>query len=1058
MGSGAMTQPPPPPPGFVLQPPLATVPPPPEGFVLQGPEAEPQGLAKAAGATSEPESWLDALMSGLSYADATGANVVRGLRTGVSNTAGLPVDAMNALPLLGNILPGEQGFRRMSDMGLPEGQHQAPFLGSEFIDNALGGFGAIEEPPAPQDMVQRFGRRIGEEVGAAAVPAAGILTAAGRMGVQGARNGGVLSRMFIEPAAVNPSRFVGQETAAATAAGAGAAGANEMAPDSPMADLLGAIFGAGVYGAGRKIGGMAGETLHALTGKASYVDDVVREAVTDRIAKEAGLRPAQPGGAIDTTDLVEAIGRGPRVGNTIPGYQESLADRTGNPGIASLEYSRQSGPNSGVFTSRRSSNTAAVDSAMSRSEPNGTPGAFRSALEDERQNLVGAAGTEATHARDAADTMAYNLAPTMDAEARGANIRAALQDASEQAYELVRQLFAPINESDAVVDMAPLAERFGQIDSRLSTAERRRFQSPEASIPAELAESGEQPIREVTGLRSALTDVAREAAASGDRQGARVANQNVSALDEFLEEALGGGRQQPLPEPHATYQAQIEALDAAGAPDSAYRNILSTGSKGDLRRGETWRGRVESYINRARQEQAVGPSPTPPAANAPDAEWEAYRAARAGWTERMNSPAPPASNGLFEQYQAAREARRGYADRFERPGDAISETLRTREGGGPRRPDSAVTRPFVQPNEGRRRDFDMLHQEAGQDDRVRGAVSDQVKADVQPRLTAADRLDAYMAANSQTLDQYPDLRAELEEMAGRRRTADRATQEEKNILREFGPGGSSSVAKYLQYGDEKAENAMKGVLAAKQPGQAIDDLLTFVNDDPAAVEGARRVFWNILQKRGRSAGETTLTMDGSQPWMPQRLRRFLEDPSTQAVAERLWRDNPEHLQNIREIAETLQGVDLRSRAKAPNTSGTTQGMNELLTPEALQSRIYAVQSGRISMVYFLTSLASVTGRRAVRAARGQAIERVLDEALNNPEAAAMLLRENNPANRAALARRAKTWMGNEASTLIDMLSDEIIEPPEDGGPLRVTLDPNAHDDDRDELMRAIEGR
>lgn len=40
----------------------------------------------------------------------------------------------------------------------------------------------------------------------------------------------------------------------------------------------------------------------------------------------------------------------------------------------------------------------------------------------------------------------------------------------------------------------------------------------------------------------------------------------------------------------------VDELDAEGAPDSAYRDILSTGSKDKLKKGETWRSRVQRYI------------------------------------------------------------------------------------------------------------------------------------------------------------------------------------------------------------------------------------------------------------------------------------------------------------------------------------------------------------------------------------------------------------------------------------------------------------------------------
>jgi len=46
----------------------------------------------------------------------------------------------------------------------------------------------------------------------------------------------------------------------------------------------------------------------------------------------------------------------------------------------------------------------------------------------------------------------------------------------------------------------------------------------------------------------------------------------------------------------------------------------------------------------------------------------------------------------------------------------------------------------------------------------------------------------------------------------------------------------------------------------------------------------------------------------------------------------------------------------------------------------------------------------------------------------NPEIAAAPLKENNPANRAAMRWRAKLLLGNEASTFFDILDDEEQDP------------------------------
>jgi hypothetical protein len=190
-----------------------------------------------------------------------------------------------------------------------------------------------------------------------------------------------------------------------------------------------------------------------------------------------------------------------------------------------------------------------------------------------------------------------------------------------------------------------------------------------------------------------------------------------------------------------------------------------------------------------------------------------------------------------------------------------------------------------------------------------------------------------------------------------------------------------------------------------------------------------------MQQRARRGGETTATTDGVQPWMPKALKGFLDDPATAAVAERLYRDNPEHLANIRDISDVLQGVALRSRARAANTSGTAQGISNILTPETLQSRFYAYKRGQTSLGFMLTALGSVMARRAVRDAQSEAIEKLLDRALLDPDLAAQLLKEGNPANRAALVRKAKAYLGNEASTLTDIL--------------------DGNENDRDPIKRAI---
>lgn len=53
--------------------------------------------------------------------------------------------------------------------------------------------------------------------------------------------------------------------------------------------------------------------------------------------------------------------------------------------------------------------------------------------------------------------------------------------------------------------------------------------------------------------------------------------------------------------PSDRWQGIVDELDAENAPDHKYRDILSTGGKDNLKRGETWRSRVLNYIRMDRE-------------------------------------------------------------------------------------------------------------------------------------------------------------------------------------------------------------------------------------------------------------------------------------------------------------------------------------------------------------------------------------------------------------------------------------------------------------------------
>lgn len=897
---------------------------------------------------------VDRIMGGASAAGRLGSVGLQGARQGAGNLIGLPADLVNMAPQALNLIPGVDGVPTFTGMaGRPDvffGDQAAQALGAP-ADAARAGLGAagIDVPEVqPETGPERMTARVGEELGAAAVPVGGALAAGARVTRDQARNLPEILRMFVEPAHLNPARFVRREGAVTAGAGAGAGTANEIVggretTGQQFADLVGAISGALAVGAGSAGWNALSQITRAARNDPNYIDNVVRQRATDAIADSSDLPRSPDGSPLDTDPLVSQIMGGDSPQAAIPGYRDSLADRTGDAGIAALEYQRQSGSGAGRFAARRGENTAAIDSAMRDVEPQGSPGALRETLETERTSRLDAARDTTQRARRSFDDASAQLNSTLTGGDRGANIRAALEDASDSAYAVVREAWAPLNRSRETVNVGPLADSFSEIDQGLGMAGRNRFRPDEADIPEALMRPGgedtptgllgpdgqplmrpgappvtEVELLEVTDLRSALTDAQREARNRKSSPEVRVIGDHIRAIDDYLDASV-----------------------------------------------------------------------------------------------------PPA---LREQYDAARAATSDFSDRFTRPQSPIAQTLDRREGQY-RVPDSGVARRFVQSDEKNVAAFESLMREAGTDDRVRNSVRDQILSDVSARnlLDRPDQLDAYLGRYSQVFEQFPDLRRQLGDAGSVRRQLASAERAEESLNLMLTKNGRSAVANYLQFGDANAQTAMRNVIASKDPARAMDELLTFVGDAPEAVEGARRLFWERMQQAGRSGGETTRSVSGDQPWMPRALKGFLDDPRVTAVAERLYRDNPEHLERIREIADGLQNANIRERMRAPATSGTAQGIAPSM--ETLASRSFAVQRGVVGIPFTLTNLGGIVARRIVSRAQNAALERTLDEALLNPEFAAALLRENNPANRAALNRMAKSYLGNQASTFTRMLNE-----------------------------------
>ncbi|SFI05867.1 hypothetical protein [Methylobacterium brachiatum] len=1071
---------------------------------------------------------------------------VRGVAQGAATMAGLPVD-LTTLAL--NLTPGVAQIR--TALGL-EPTISKPFLGSDFNkaaldaanDATIGGINAVtganlDLPVREGDNIfERGANRIGQEIGGAALPAGAAIGKAAQVGMEGARAiQNPIARHFVEQAAANPSKFLGREVGAAGAAGAGAAGVNEVTRAAGVdehgighaaGDLAGALGALSLYGIGSHAIGKARDVYGAITGSDKFANQVVRDAVVDRLASAAGA-PTVPIGkrdVFDTGDIVAAIerGRAKPIGDTVPGYQDTLADVTRNPGIAAQEYARRTA-GSVPLAQRGAANEGAVNAAIDALAPEGQAGALRDRLADRRSGLLRDAAAETAAAQARFEEAAAQLQAQMHPDARGQDIRAALEEAKAAARAVERNAWEGVTTGEA--DIRPLVEAFGNVRSGLTETARDLFDPshltgiPSRFLPAEVEAGAEAaaagPTRAgLSGDERAMGErpAALEPAPAPTPTPPAPAAPAMSAEDRIMMAIEGApvratkGRNlwdvraavSDMPEDEfrtALLKLQAEkrtSLSQYSDPKSYEGKYVfdpfGNGDRNDARHiayvpgemgilGNSWpNGRPrapepeaspsaqaqEAPMAQPAQRQPEPPppprEPTPLAPETPAApengpvsvslrETADLRSALSAEHRDALSSANPARARVIEQYidaldtyardvhpdveayDNARDISRRLNDRFTRLQTDVAQVL-DRNQGVYRQSDASVPGRFVRPDTGDQTGLERLMAESymnANPERARNAVADQIRADTSG-LQSPEAVARYVEEHSRVLDSFPDLRAQLVERANAQHVAGNAARRQEDLTASLGTEntrGSSSVGKYLQHGTEQTSRAIQGVFTSSKPAEAARELLEFAGRDRAAIDGLRRAIWEEAERVGRRKGETTASTDGVQPWMPGKLKAFVDKPNVRAVLQEAYRDDPEHLENLDRLAEVLRHANVGARGRAPNSSGTAQGVLDAIkgavSPESIQSGVMSVKRGQIGVPWLVTSIAARLARNSVKAAQGPAINRMLDEALVNPEAAAALLRENNPVNRAYLSRSSKLWGIEHADQLASALND-----------------------------------
>lgn len=478
-------------------------------FSAQGqrisPEQAPQANPRFQGGTHIPSATFGSVLSQFGS----------GVNERLANIIGLPINVLNET--VGQLLPGEP---------------IASPLETGFRDVFVG--------PDPQNQPERVARRTGEEVGATLPLAAVPFAAAAQPAVRGAT--GVVERTgqaFLQGIRNTPARAATGELAATTGAGLGAGVAQEVAPGSAGAEMVGQL-GGGVAPA------VLANTPTALLARgARGIARRVSPAALETAARDEVSRVIGPS---LTPEAQRNLAEAQTLSDEIPGFQPSLAEATDSPSLIATQRRREAGA-VGQELESLVQRRAASEEAIERFGQDVAPESADS-LEyvfDTAQDRIVGLRTRVGAQQLAAERRGQQLAdviPQADRAATGESLRNNLIQKRQNARTRLNRLATDlgINDVDVSVGFGRLQERLTETLAPRSRIPQRRADRPEL-LDEILAIGPRRGVNEPTvtfqdfmELRSRATDDLLDAMSSAEPNRRRI--RSLVRIKQFLDDEL----------------------------------------------------------------------------------------------------------------------------------------------------------------------------------------------------------------------------------------------------------------------------------------------------------------------------------------------------------------------------------------------------------------------------------------------------------------------------------------------------------------------------------------
>jgi hypothetical protein len=796
---------------------------------------------------------------------------------------------------------------------------------------------------------------------------------------------------------------VGMPTAAAIGAGSGAggAGAAEAVPDQykPLAELGGQLVAGGALGGGiagvQKLAELGLNAGRNLVGP--FFPSVAKGIAADKLRA----------GASDPQALTEALTTAPPP--SVPGSEPTTFQLTGDTGIGQLERLART-QNPAPFLDRAADqNAARVASVQANAPDNSNPAAVGDLFRQQLAAIDSAGEQSVNTSRQNAIQALANAGGGQPPEAYGEALRTQMEGAKSAAKQSESRLWTAIDpDGTLTINASPVAQSATEIAASIPKTAMPP-QGEEAAIfsAAKDMSGAPQPFSDFAALRSRLTTAIRqEVGTNGQTPAWRRMSMLRGAIDDTMAGKIADVAQEQAQQVAAGTMSPEQTMTAylAQHAQAHYLNRdarvpraitqLAAGGNGGVYSGPSAAGGASGIAGAPGETGAQGRSPGLAPGN-PSLQGQAQ-------------PVATFDSDAAARYRTAAGATKARAQTFNNPvvGPALQE-----RGGFYRVPETNVPQRF------------MGSQPATQAFLGAGAqpqtMQEALAADMRRTATNPDgtlnpnKYQTWLRNRSDVLQSFPDLQQRLGNAASAQEAVDSTAAAAKAQTDAY----RQSAARHFLNAEPK--QAVASAFNSRTPSGDFAQLAQLVGRDADAKAGLQQAVVDHMfsaTQSNRPGGST-----GIAELNPEAFQKYLAKnrPALASVF------TPDQLASMDAVAADLQRANLSvSGSKIPGSPGTAQDI--AAAKSSILSNILSRVGGMATGYYFGGIHGAIEGAiggeaaNAIRRAGLDQVNKLVEDALLNPERARAMLMDYTPKTAASAALRLRNAYG--ATTLATLLA------------------------------------